>query len=57
MTTPPNFQIGQWVRSVPVGNAPAFNCEIIEIVKDCFIVRDASKKRFARTANEMEPLQ
>lgn len=51
------FQIGQWVRSAPVGSWPAFTGQITGYSKERYIVRDDQKRRFARTAGELEPLQ
>ena len=55
-TTTPTFQIGQWVRSIAVGKAPAFNGQIIAWTPDIYIVRDDTNRRFARTADELEEL-
>lgn len=62
-----SYEIGQWVRSIPVGKAPAFAGQIVEYIckpdrrsrdfNKFYVVRDAEKRRFARTAGELEPLQ
>jgi hypothetical protein len=51
------FQVGQWVRSLPVGVAPAFVGQIIERADQGYIVRDDWRRRFARTAEQLESLQ
>ena len=65
--TQSQYEIGQWVRSIPVGKAPAFAGQIVEYIcnrdsrsrdyNKYYIVRDAEKRRFARTAGELEALQ
>ena len=56
-TTTPTFQIGQWVRSRPVGGIPTFNGEIIERHDDSYVIRDSMKRRFWRGPEQLEPLQ
>lgn len=55
--TQQQYEIGQWVRSIPVGKAPAFNGEIIEHGIGGYTVRDADKVRGFRLREELEPLQ
>ena len=55
MTTQ-QYQIGQWVRSIPVGKAPAFVGEIV-VAGQGYIIRDAQKRRWFRLQEELEPLQ
>lgn len=52
-----HFEIGQWVRSLPVGRAPAFVGKIIEHADNDYVVRDDWNRRFARKADELETLQ
>lgn len=51
------YGVGQWVQSKPVGGVPAFNAEVFLRDGDTYIIRDSSKRRWFRTANQLEPLQ
>lgn len=55
--TTPTYTVGQWVRSRPYGARPAVVGEIIEIDRSRYIIRDATKKRWFRLQEELEPLQ
>lgn len=50
-------EVGAWVRSLPVGSAPAFIGQIIERDGDTYTVRDDWRRRFSRKADELETLQ
>lgn len=53
----PKFCIGQWVKSIAVGKAPAFNGEIVQREGTFYILRDSENRRFYRTYSELEPIQ
>lgn len=55
--TSQQFEVGQWVRSIAVGKAPAFNAEVIARVGREYIIRDAFKLRYSRQQEHLEPLQ
>lgn len=57
MTQATQYEIGQWVRSLPVGTARAFVGKIIERADNDYVVRDDWNRRFARKADELENLQ
>lgn len=55
--TSPQYEIGTWVRSIPVGIRAGFVGEIVDILNDSYVIRDAEKRRWLRTTGELEPAQ
>jgi hypothetical protein len=51
------FKIKDWVRSVPVNHKGSFNGQIIDKIGNEFVVRDAEKRKWLRTADELRILE
>ncbi|MCK1543326.1 hypothetical protein IVB12_15530 [Bradyrhizobium sp. 179] len=51
------FKIGDWVRSVPVNYKGSFNGQIVDTINGDYVVRDAEKRRWLRSADELRLLE
>lgn len=49
------FKVGDWVRSKKVGAHPPFVGQIKEKLGDDFVLRDDERRRWLRTAAELQP--
>lgn len=49
------FKIGDWVRSLPFRNKGAFVGQIVDTIGRDYVIRDAEKRKWLRTAEELRP--
>jgi hypothetical protein len=47
------FKIGDWVRSLPFRNKGSFVGQIVDTIGRDYVVRDAEKRKWLRTAEEL----
>jgi hypothetical protein len=51
------LKIGDWVRSVPIKYKGEFNGQIVDRIGNEWIVRDAQKRKWLRTTEELRILE
>lgn len=51
------FKIKDWVRSVPVKYKGSFNGQIVDKIGNEWVVRDAEKRKWLRTTDELRILE